>query len=165
MSGPNWGLRVSTWRGISAFAVHWYGRLTPDCEHSRFPCPCPEDIEIAQPVTAELAQRLDNDSADRSWSWGEWLERHPEDALDFTTKCFYARQEVIEAGVRIWRERGLGGVLYIGEAHDEKRTVLMQAAAPGPTDEPEATCPGYPNCVCDVDPAAAPGPEGSDRAG
>lgn len=94
-------LEITSWRGTSFGAVHYYGALCINHGCSKFPCGCTREytVDLKRKLTASQAKELtklqnDNSLLGVGYRWQAGAE----------TKCFDSKEDIVLMATRVYQE-------------------------------------------------------------
>jgi hypothetical protein len=94
-------LEISSWRGMSIGATHFYGTLHHPCTCSRFPCPHPiSRTDLEHVLTTQEAKELTKLHNDGSL-FGPGVYKYKKGD---TSRCFETKEEIIKLAIASYQE-------------------------------------------------------------
>lgn len=139
-------LNITSWSGQCADAIHVYGNLilstqdkvTIDNVEDWNVKYLGENIEITQPMTLDLAIKLDQIDGGKSYQRAYHMKEQVKDDQDFdeylNTIRFETFEQVVNAGIKKWKELNIDcpfislydGTKYKANSYEPSNTVILQ---------------------------------------
>lgn len=92
-------LKITSFRGISLGASHYYGTLRAPCNCSKLPCGCKTQIQLERKLTASQAKELTKLQNDGSLLGFKYTWKSGDE-----TSCFDSKEDIKQFAVQTWRQ-------------------------------------------------------------